>query len=157
MKLSETSLDELMQKLDSDSDGTVSLEEFKTMMHELQSNQKEDVQRGSFWGSLGSKFKRNLATSSVTRTLDVAFQMSDIKKIERMDTRNGNNYALANNLELTHLSYAVHLKGLADPLVVTCGKPGHAEAWMEVFRSGMKSLKLQTFFRDDFQRKLRKV
>jgi len=87
--LSETALDGVMTKFDSDSDGTISLDEFKSMLHEL--NPKPEKQSNGFsWRSLGTRLRRALERTSVTRKLDVAFQMSDIEKIENIGICNSN-------------------------------------------------------------------
>eukprot|EP00579_Thalassiosira_antarctica_P028424 CAMPEP_0202015980 /NCGR_PEP_ID=MMETSP0905-20130828/33372_1 /ASSEMBLY_ACC=CAM_ASM_000554 /TAXON_ID=420261 /ORGANISM="Thalassiosira antarctica, Strain CCMP982" /LENGTH=83 /DNA_ID=CAMNT_0048576269 /DNA_START=30 /DNA_END=281 /DNA_ORIENTATION=- len=41
--------------------------------------------------------------------------------------------------ELAPLTLVVYLKDVRVPLVVTCAKPGHAEAWEEAFCKCMES------------------
>ena len=138
MALSETVLDELMKRFDSDSDGTVSFDEFKSMMHELQ-NLAEKKNNGFFLGGLGGKMKKALTKDGVTRTLDVAFQMSDIDNIENMGVSRSKEMQKIVSSELAPLTLVVYLKDVRVPLVVTCAKPGHAEAWEEAFCKCMES------------------
>lgn len=140
--LSESSLNTLMRRLDKDSDGEVSVEEFKAaMMQELEGIAPSDTRLTGFsWRSLGTKFKRNLAKDGVRRKLDAAFQMSDIEKIEHVGLCHGDNKST--EVGLAQQTFAIYLRGVADPLVVTCAKPGHVEPWMEAFRKCIDNLKL---------------
>ena len=132
MTLSKTVLDGLMKRFNSDSDGTVSFDEFKSMMHKL-GKKPEDDQNGSFWRGLGRKLKKALTKNGVTRKLDVTFQMSDIERIEKISICRSNETQMFADSEWVQLTFAIYLKGLKDPLVVMCSKPGHAEAWEEAF------------------------
>lgn len=159
MALSDTIFNDLMKRFDCDSDGTISLEEFKTMMYEQQGKRGEDAQHqnsnrgGSFWRGLGRKLKKALSTRGVTRKLDSAFQISDIERIENMgDSAQSSESKMFVDSELTPLTLALFLKeevnnieyrrfsggtygrDANDPLVIMCSKPGHVEAWVEAFR-----------------------
>lgn len=140
MALSETALDGLLNKFDSDSDGTISLNEFKSIVHEMH-HKPETQSNGNLWRSLGTKLRRALGRTSVTRRLDVAFQMADIRKIENISIIHGNKTKTFSDSEWAQLTLAVYIKGVIEPLLVTCAKPGHVEAWMEAFNTCITSLK----------------
>jgi len=131
MALSKTTLDGLMNRFDSDSDGTISLEEFTSMMNDLQG--KPDVKQ-TFWRGIGGALKRALTTNGITRKLDAAFQMSDIERIENMGDWDSKETKLFVDPELAPLTLAVYIKDARHPLMVMCSKPGHVEAWVEAFR-----------------------
>ena len=133
MTLSETGLDGLMKRFDSGSDGTVSFDEFKSMMHKL-GEEPEDEENDYFWLGLGRKLKRALTKNGVTRKLDVAFQMSDIERIENMGVCRSNETKMLVDSDLAPLTLAIYLNGVRHPLVVMCSKPAHVEAWVEAFR-----------------------
>lgn len=124
MSLSETVLDALIKRFDSDSDGMISFREFEAMMHKL---------HGSFWTGFSKGIKQGFFQTAVTRKLDVAFRLSDIDRVESIYDFEGSVMMLAGS-EMSALSLAIHLKEVIDPLVILCSKPGHVEAWVEAFR-----------------------
>ena len=130
MQLSSQTLIDLMKRFDSDSDGTISLEEFKAMMEELQRHKKEGR---NFWSGIGKQLKRVVSKKGVTRKLEIAFEMRHIDRVEKL----ADNRKLAKKYvarELAPLALAIYFKGLDDPMVVMCSKPGHVDAWVEALR-----------------------
>jgi len=163
MALSDAILDDLMKRfMNSDSDGTISLEAFKTMMHELQRKNEGRSKWGNgnegFWKGLGGKLTsslRALSSRSVTRELDAAFKISDVVRVEDLGDleRSHEHTTTLVDPELAPLTLAVYLKedlgneprrlsggnvaacrAPGEPLVIMCAKPGHVEAWAEAFR-----------------------
>jgi len=154
MPLGGIALDGIMDKLDSDSDGAVSWNEFKSMMHEMKtrrqqktdeptlpssnsnSNNSNNNNGPSPWmKSFGKKLKRALSKMPTASKLDVAFQMKDITKIEDLSVCHSEKTRIFANADWAHLTMAVHITGMKVPLLVTCAKPGHVDAWMEAFRT----------------------
>ena len=170
MVLSSASLDGIMKRFGSDSDGTISLNEFKSIFYEV--HQTSGARPNGFsWKTLGAKLKRNHKKARISRKLDSALCMADIEKIEiiglcqrlgaefcRRHTgiasvflagqRNTNLSSAESQWE--HSTLAVFIKGETEPMLLTCAKPGHAEAWMEAFRTCIKSLK-SNFQREDLE------
>merc|ERR1712194_417430 len=119
---------------------------------------------GFSWKTLGAKLKRNHKKARISRKLDAAFCMADIEKIEiiglcqRLGTeccrqhtgidsifpveiRQGNKNIISADSQWENSTLAVFTKGETEPMLLTCAKPGHAGAWMEAFRTCIKSLK----------------
>mmetsp|Transcript_22169 Transcript_22169/g.46777 ORF Transcript_22169/g.46777 Transcript_22169/m.46777 type:complete len:496 (+) Transcript_22169:132-1619(+) len=143
MTLSEASLDEIFDKFDSDSDGSISLNEFKAILIEV--NRKPWAKTGRFtWKSLGNKLRKNVSETAVTRKCDVAFEMTDIEKVEQISICYYGNmkkvFACSKAASIAKVTFAVYIKGVHEPLMVTCSKPGHVDAWMEAFRTCITSL-----------------
>ena len=118
-----------MQRFDSDSDGSISLEEFKAMMEELQGSKKDG---NNFWKGLGNKLKSVVSNKGVTRKLEVAFGMSQVVSAEKLADNTSHTSFV--DRELAPLSLAINLHGMKDPTVVMSSKPGQVEAWVDAFR-----------------------
>jgi len=122
MTLNDTVIDKLMNKIDADSDGEITIDEFESAMLGLED--KGSGKKISLLSSWASFFEA-LTNDSDKQKLDVAFQMSEIDTIVDMHGTAGT--------ELGPLTFAVYLKGGNDPLLVKCAKPGHVGAWEEAF------------------------
>ena len=156
--LSDTTLDSLMTKFDSDSNGSINMEEFKTMMMSGMANHNSSqppivVAAEAFsWGALVRKALGNKAHHcAATRKLDVAFQISDIKIIEKIGECHND------DSDWARMSFALYLNHASEveepPLVVTCAKPGHVDPWMETLRTcitSMEKLDHRTHVEDEF-------
>jgi len=130
MPLGGIALDGIMDKFDSDSNGAVSWNEFKSMVLEMKT-QRQQKKRNSF----GKKIRRALSKMPTDSKLDVAFQMKDITKIENLGVCHSEKTRIFANSEWAHLTMAVHITGTKVPFLVTCAKPGHVDAWMGAFRT----------------------
>lgn len=121
-----------MTRFDSDSDGIISLDEFKAMMEELQGT-KQDGQ--NFWQGLGQKIKSVMSNKGVTRKLELAFQMSDIDNVEKVEKLIENDKHMRRYVgkDLASLCIAVNLKNMKEPMIIVCSKPDHVDAWVEAF------------------------
>lgn len=147
MTLSKSTIDSLMKRFDCNSDGSIDLNEFMLMLRTVKkdsklSNKEND---GFSWASLGTKLRNAIGKATVTRKLDIAFQMADIAKIEHIGLCYGNDF----DKECAKLTFALYLRGVDDPLVITCAKPGHVEAWMEAFRTCITGLMSQQHQQQD--------
>mmetsp|Transcript_35479 Transcript_35479/g.76605 ORF Transcript_35479/g.76605 Transcript_35479/m.76605 type:complete len:230 (+) Transcript_35479:1028-1717(+) len=134
--LTKAVLDELMKKIDSDSDGKISIHEFKSMMLQLQSQASvgQNEQNIFSW----KRFAKAITMDdSDTNNLDVAYQMSDIEFVENVGTCQNDAIKKVVGEELAPLTLAVHLEGKKIPLLVMCPKPGHVEAWEVAFGTCM--------------------
>ncbi len=132
MPLSETIIDNLMAKLDSDADGAITLDEFKSALHELHDQTDYMKDFNSSWNRilprLSGFWEDHNNEDTDAPKLDVAFQMSDIVTIETLIGE-----------ELTPSALALYTKGIMEfPLHVECAKPGHVDAWEDAFRICMK-------------------
>lgn len=132
ISLTNSTLDNLMTRFDSDSDGIISLDEFKAMMEELQGT-KQDGQ--NFWQGLGQKIKSVMSNKGVTRKLELAFQMSDIDNVEKVEKLIENDKHMRRYVGkgLASLCIAVNLKNMKEPMIIVCSKPDHVDAWVEAF------------------------
>lgn len=148
--LSKDTLDRLMDRFDSDSDGSIDLNKFKTMLHhgmkeEPQQHEEESCQTKGRppWlkKALGKKQKKKgVSAKKKLRKIDAAYCMSDIDKIIDVGLCYG---ADEFDPDCAKLTFAVYIKNMKDPLVVTCSKSGQVEAWMDAFRTCITSLKSQ--------------
>ena len=136
IKLRQGTLDDLMNKFDTDHDGSIDVEGFKSMLESMK-EPEQPQQRGRLtWGTIiGANIKKALGKKSVTRKLDVAFRMSDIDRIEHIDFAQGDTF----DQHCAKLTFALYLKGVESPLTMTCSKPCYVQAWMEAFRTCIKS------------------
>lgn len=127
-----------MERFDSDSDGTISLDEFKAMMNELNGQSPEG--RGNFWRGLSGRLRRALSKDSINCKLDAAFKLSDVDRVETMEESYARGGMKLLDSETSALTFAIHLTDGAvsgsnrNPLFITCSKPGHTDAWVEAFR-----------------------
>jgi len=122
MTLDDTVIDKLMNRIDADCDGEITIDEFESAM--LGIEDKGSGKGRSILSSWASFFEA-LTNDSDKQKLDVAFQMSEIDTIVDMHGTAGT--------ELGPLTFAVYLKGGNAPLLVKCTKPGHVGAWEEAF------------------------
>lgn len=126
-----------MRQFDTDSDGTISFIEFKSMMKKMQcdlAKRQEDNSGGikSFLRVFSRLKERD--NGFVSRKLDVAFQISDIDRVVELSAHDNNTQAQAVGPELAQLTLAIYIKNFNAPLVITLAKPGHVQAWLEAIR-----------------------
>ena len=138
--ISPHTLESMMKQYDNDSDGSIDLEEFKSMVHGMKDVPQESRQSGLRWlkKALGKSKKLSVA-SKKTRKLDVAYCMSDIDKVIDVGMCYGDEF----DPDSAKLTWAIYIKKVKDPLVITCSKPGQVEAWMDAFRTSIRGLKSQ--------------
>lgn len=142
-RLKETGLEHLMSDYDTDQDGAISSRGFESMLRFMMGQGKpkpspeSDADEFS-WQSLGERLRRGLEGGSVPLKVVAAFQMADIHKIEHVSCKESKTEVSKS----AHLVLAVHVKSsLYEPLIVTCTRPRHVEAWKEAFRKCTKSKK----------------
>jgi len=82
---------------------------------------------------LTKRLGKSISKARVTRNLDSGFQMAAIDKVENLGISHCRETEIFAESGWAHLTLAVHIKGEEVPLLVTCAKPGHVEAWVEVF------------------------
>eukprot|EP00581_Thalassiosira_minuscula_P006568 CAMPEP_0183742150 /NCGR_PEP_ID=MMETSP0737-20130205/64047_1 /TAXON_ID=385413 /ORGANISM="Thalassiosira miniscula, Strain CCMP1093" /LENGTH=390 /DNA_ID=CAMNT_0025977685 /DNA_START=266 /DNA_END=1435 /DNA_ORIENTATION=- len=127
-ELTDSTIDDLLNKFDSDSDGNISLDEFESMMYELQ-HMPEMSSIISSMKKIRFKLMNALHKRGFTHKLDAAFQLEGIEKIENISIFHSTRTKLLADSKWGQLTFAVHINGVAGPLLVTCAKPGHVEAW----------------------------
>ena len=139
MRPSDRTLDDVVQRLDSDADGTVSSEDFKSTFSSRRAPGAR--RRRFFWKALAAKVARKGRNEK--RKLDAAFRLDDVEKIENLAFSPGDEEesSSAGDAERIRSTLAVHVKGESEPILVHCGKPGHAVAWMETFSTCLGSFK----------------
>ena len=132
--ISEHVLSDILERFDSDHDGTIDFEEFETVMNELKPKPKED-ERWS-WGSLGEKIRKTIGSrpSDAERKLECAFPLLDIEKIESINVCCSEQTELFAKSSWSELMFAIFIKGRATPLLLVCSKPAHRLAWVDAFR-----------------------
>lgn len=132
MPLSGPALNHIMNQYDLDSNDAISWNEFKAMVPKPKVPTREE--RLS-WTSIGMSVRNAIGRTGLSQKLDAAFQLDDVKKIENLGVCHSRRTEIFADSEWAPLTFAVQLKGGGTPLLVTCAKPGHVEAWMEVFHS----------------------
>jgi len=131
MPIGEIALSDIMERLDTDHDGTIDQSEFKAALSFSQPKKDEkrwNWMRGRVLGSLQSFIKKD------DLKLD-SYQLSDVEKIESINiccSEATNMYAQSSWAELV---FAIFLKGTSDPLILVCSKPEHRLAWVDAFRT----------------------
>mmetsp|Transcript_26296 Transcript_26296/g.63124 ORF Transcript_26296/g.63124 Transcript_26296/m.63124 type:complete len:204 (+) Transcript_26296:107-718(+) len=134
--LSEPDLDQMMGSFDSGSATTITLDELKFLLYELRCDLYTQQNGYSFWKHLDEFLKRSLSETGVIRTLDKAFIISDIETVEHMveSCSDIEMKMLDRSSECALVTFAVHLKGIPAPLVISSSKPGNTAAWLDAFR-----------------------
>ena len=131
--ISEHALSELMGKFDADSDGTITFDEFESVIRSLSPKTPEaPVQKKTFWGNLGNKLKRSFS-SGAERKLESAFRISDIDRIESLHICSSEQTRSFANSNWADISFAIFIKGVKEPMIVVCSKPEQREAWVDAF------------------------
>ena len=142
--ISEDTLENMMKKYDNDSDGSIDLEEFKSMVHGMKDVPQESSRQtcGLTWlkKALGKSKKLSIVAAKKMRKLDAAYCMSDIGKVIDVGICYGDEFGDPHSAKLT---WAIYIKNVKDPLVITCSKPGQVDAWMDAFRTSIRGLKSQ--------------
>lgn len=155
--LSEDRLESLMNEFDTNRDGSIDLDEFKSIRYSIISTQSQESSSSTWglipaetyqqtqekekftWSSMRGSFRKALRRASVSKKMNVAFRVSDIDRIEDI----GKCYGQTFDSECAKITFAIYLKGVNTPLVMTCSKAGHVDAWMEAFRNCITGLKSQ--------------
>jgi len=88
--------------------------------------------------------RKNDKHARANRTLDAAYLIADIEKIENGSVYRGKEAPVSTEADGGESTLAVYIKEEPEPMIVKCAKPGQAEAWMEVFRTCMTSIKSQS-------------
>ncbi len=121
------------------------------MVHGIKARDKEKPGANKFsWKDLGSRLrsKRTLGKTAVDQKLDVAFRMEDVERIEQLGVCHSSKTKMFADSEWAPLTLVVHVKGREMPMLVTCAKPGHVDAWMEAFGACVASLKLESLVKN---------
>lgn len=129
--VSERALSEVMSKIDADNDGTITFEEFEAAMQDLAPTPKEEK---TIFGSLGKRLMKALSSSDMQRKLECAYLLTDVERIECLDTCHSVSTRMFAESSFGNLSFAVFVKGQAQPLVMICSKPEHKNAWINAFK-----------------------
>mmetsp|Transcript_6123 Transcript_6123/g.8926 ORF Transcript_6123/g.8926 Transcript_6123/m.8926 type:complete len:446 (+) Transcript_6123:247-1584(+) len=130
--IGESALTEVMHKIDTDEDGTITFDEFEYAMKELCPTSKEEK---TFFGSLGKRFKNAFGSSSdVQRTLEYAYLLTDVEKIECLSVCHSAKTRMFAQSSFGSLSFAIHVRGQEQPVVLICSKPEHKDAWINAFK-----------------------
>lgn len=149
-RVKEDALDCFLRQYDVDPDGSITLEGFGSMMREMRANREppppsdgwgffssfwsstvpKPQPDGVSWRSLDKSIRGALGRTDLPQKLEVAFQLADIEKIE---TLRSPHYEPFSDPVCTHVTLAVHIKGLEEPLMLTYEDPSHAEAWAAAF------------------------
>lgn len=132
MPISEHTLSDIMEKFDTDNDGTIDCAEFESEM--LSKLQPKKESRWS-WESLGEKLKNTIRGSDAEQKLDCAYLLSDIEKIESTNICYSESTQMFAKSSWAELVFAIFIKGGGDPLVMVCSKPEHRLAWVDAFRT----------------------
>lgn len=137
-------LDLMMNRFGMNSNGLIDLNEFKAMLHHGIQEHHQEKQCGlGPWlkkalGNKKTKRRSTLGKQKKLRKLDVAYCMSDIDKIVDVGRCYG---ADVFDPDCAHLTFAVYIKNMKEPLVITCSKHGQVQAWMESFCTCIRGLK----------------
>lgn len=129
--IGESALSEVMNRIDTDNDGTITFEEFAVAMEELAPTPKEEK---TLFGSLGKRLMKALTPSDVQRKLDCAHLLTDVERIECLNICYNRKTKVFAESSFGHLSFAILVKGEEQPLVVICSKPEHKDAWINAFK-----------------------
>ncbi len=126
--IGEIALTEIMHKIDTDEDGSITFDEFESAMKELSPTPKEEK---TFFGSLGKRFKNAFGSSlDVQRTLECAYLLTDVEKIECLSVCHSAKTRMFAQSSFGSLSFAIHVRGQEQPMVLICSKPEHKDAWI---------------------------
>lgn len=129
--IGESALSEVMNRIDTDNDGTITFEEFESAMQELAPAPKEEK---TLFGSLGKRLMKVLTPSDAQRKLECAYLLTDIEKVECLDICHSAKTRMFAESSFGNLSFAIFLKGQEQPLCVICSKPEHKNAWINAFK-----------------------
>jgi len=129
--IGESALSEVMSRIDTDNDGTITFEEFAVAMEDLAPTPKEEK---TLFGSLGKRLMKALTPSDVKRKVDCAALFTDVGRIECLNVCHSSKTRMFAESSFGDLSFAILLKGEEQPLVVICSKPEHKDAWINAFK-----------------------
>ncbi|KAL7499451.1 hypothetical protein ACHAWT_006986 [Skeletonema menzelii] len=127
----ERALSEIMRKIDTDEDGTITFDEFEHAMQELAPTPKEEK---TLFGSLGKRITKYLSSSDMQRKLECAYMLADVEKIECLSMYHSAKTRMFAESSFGDLSFAIHVKDQEQPLVLICSKPEHRDAWINAFK-----------------------
>mmetsp|Transcript_2232 Transcript_2232/g.4061 ORF Transcript_2232/g.4061 Transcript_2232/m.4061 type:complete len:613 (-) Transcript_2232:78-1916(-) len=127
----ESALSEVMRRIDSDEDGTITFDEFECAMQELAPTPKEEK---SLFGSLGLRLSKAFSSSNMQRKLDGAYLLTDVERIECLSICHSAKTRVFAESSFGDMSFAIHVKGQEQPLVMICSKPAHKDAWINAFK-----------------------
>ena len=128
----ERALSDVMSKIDTDQDGTITFDEFEHAMQELAPTPKEEK---TLFGSLGKRITKYLSSSDMQRKLECAYMLSDVEKIECLSMCHSAKTRMFAESSFGNLSFAIHVKDQEQPLVLICSKPEHRDAWINAFKT----------------------
>jgi len=127
----ESALSEVMRRIDSDEDGTITFDEFERAMQELAPTPKGGK---SLFGSLGERLSKAFSSSDMQRKLDGAYLLTDVERIECLSICHSAKTRMFAQSSFGDISFAIHVKGQEQPLVMICSKPAHKDAWINAFK-----------------------
>ena len=130
--IGESALSEVMNRIDTDNDGTITFDEFATAMQELAPTPKEEK---SMFGSLGKRLMKALIPSDMQRKLDCAYLLTDVERVECLNMCHSAKTRMFAESSFGDLSFAIIVKGEEQPLVMICSKPEHKNAWINAFKT----------------------
>ena len=131
MPIGEIALSDIMERLDTDHDGTIDLSEFKAALSFCQP--KEEEKRWNWMkGRVLSSFQSFVKKDDLK--LD-SYQLSDVEKLESINICCSETTTMYAQSSWAELVFAIFLKGKSDPLVLVCSKPEHRFAWVDAFRT----------------------
>ena len=130
--IGEGGLSEIFHRVDTDSDGFINFDELQCAMLELTPTPKKEK---TLFGTMGKTLTNMFSSKdSVQRKLDGAYLLSDIERIEGLNTCHSAKTRMFAESSFADLSFAVIVKGQEQPLVMICSKPEHKDAWLNAFK-----------------------
>ena len=133
--IGENTLTEVMRKIDYDEDGTITFDEFELAMQQLAPTPTPPKRKTSIIGSLGKRLSNVfLSPSEMQRKLECACLFTDVEKIECLSMCHSATTRMFAQSSFGNLSFAIHVRGQEQPLVLICSKPEHKDAWINAFK-----------------------
>ncbi len=131
--IGEIALSEVMHKIDTDEDGTITFDEFESAMQELAPTPPKE--KKSLFGSFTQRLRNSFVSSSdLQRKLECACLFTDLKKIECLSICHSAKTRMFAQSSFGSLSFAIHVRGQEQPMVLMCSKPEHKDAWINAFK-----------------------
>ena len=153
--ISESALDDIIDRFDADGDGLINFDEFQSVMLDLKPKKEENR-----WtlGALGQRIKRSISGSKVEPKVEYAFPLSDIQKLECVNFCQSESTMMYANSSWADLVFAVFIKDRETPLILICSKKEHCRAWVDAFRTCVvKSIQLRADSGSNEAKKLRSL
>mmetsp|Transcript_14754 Transcript_14754/g.31269 ORF Transcript_14754/g.31269 Transcript_14754/m.31269 type:complete len:619 (-) Transcript_14754:64-1920(-) len=144
--IGEQALSEIMDRFDTDNDGTIDCDEFEAA---LQSHLKPKIVSSWNWGatlgSISNKVRQSFVGNTESKPkLDSGYLFSDVVKIESTNVCYSESTQMFAKSSWADLVVAIFVKGEKDPLVLVCSKPEARLAWVDAFRTCyVKSIQLR--------------